>query len=668
MSVQAGIWNFDGAPVKREVLLGLNQTLADYGPDGEAMYFDGPLGMLFHPFHTTAESRLEHQPYLSFSGAVVTWDGRLDNRSDLVTQLCATLQNDKTDVALAAAAFERWNTECFAHFTGDWATAIWIPREKQLLLARDYAGIRHLFYYPKRTSVTWCTHLEGLALTGDQFTLCDQYFAGYIAMWPEAHLTPYREIHSVPPGTFARFRNGKVSTHSYWSFDSHHKTRYKTDAEYEELFRSLFRQSVRQRLRTDSPVLADLSGGLDSTSVVCMADDIRRKEGIDGLRLDTFSFLVLDEPGEEDPPYIRSIEKWRDRIGHHAEIRKLGQTSPFEYSTFVATPGFGGRPEQNAAKAEVIANGKYRVILSGIGGDEMLGQVLDPRVQLADTFRRLQIREFAEQLHAWSLLLRRPLLHLFLDALYLQLPVAIRARVTGIAESDSWLSANFARQQNLSLRQLGLAEGSWRWPPSVRDSLHTLLTLTRQMTKARPSREETRYPFLDQKLVEFLLSIPTEQLLRPGHRRSLMRRALADLLPPEILTRRTKSVSGRYHSAILQKHWGDLECILRSPLISRLGYINHRKFYASLVDAKNGNLSPYFLRLSRALSWELWLRQAVARGVVSISPDIAATIRTPLPQPSTPLVVQANLPSHERSLAPGMSSASGTTHLQKERR
>jgi asparagine synthase (glutamine-hydrolysing) len=662
MSVQAGIWNFDGAPVKRDALLGLNQTVADYGPDGEVMYFDGPLGMLFRPFHTTRESRLEQQPYRSFSGVVVTWDGRLDNRSDLIAQLSATLQNDTTDVALVAAAFERWNTDCFAHITGDWAIAIWVPREKELLLARDYAGIRHLFYYPKATSVAWCTHLEGLALSGDQFTLCDSYFAGYIAIWPEAHLTPYREIHSVPPGQFARFRKGKVSIHSYWLFDPRYKTRYKTDAEYEEHFRSLFRQSVRQRLRTDSPVLADLSGGLDSSSVVCMADDIRRKEGIDGLKLDTFSFLVLDEPGEEDPPYIQSVEKWRRQIGHRREIRQLGETSPFEYATFVATPGFGGRPEQNAAKAEVIADGKYRVILSGTGGDEMLGQVLDPRVQLADTFRRLQIKEFAEQLHAWSLLLRRPLLHLFWDALYLQLPVAIRARVTGSAKADSWLNANFAKRQNLSFRQLDLAEGSWFWPPSVRDSLHTLLTLTRQMTKTRPSREETRYPFLDQKLVEFLLSIPTEQLLRPGHRRSLMRRALADLLPPEILMRRTKSVSGRYHSAILQKHWGELECILRSPLISRLGYVDRHKFVASLAEAKNGNLSPYFLRLSRALSWELWLRQAVTRGVVSIPPEIARTIRTPPAKPLACLIAQAHLPGQDRSFAPGASSAGETIH------
>ncbi len=134
------------------------------------------------------------------------------------------------------------------------------------------------------------------------------------------------------------------------------------------------------------------------------------------------------------------------------------------------------------------------------------------------------------------------------------------------------------------------------------------MTLTRLVTKIGPSTEETRYPYLDQKLVEFLVSIPLEQLLRPGHRRSLMRRALADLLPPEILERRTKGTVSHYYPVAFEKHWNKLEDILRSPLISHLGYVNQEQFHTSLLEAKTGKLRPYFLRLSRELSWELWLR------------------------------------------------------------
>jgi len=138
-----------------------------------------------------------------------------------------------------------------------------------------------------------------------------------------------------------------------------------------------------------------------------------------------------------------------------------------------------------------------------------------------------------------------------------------------------------------------------------------------------PSTEETRYPYLDKKLVEFLSSIPTEQLLRPGHRRSLMRRALADLLPHEILTRRTKGTASHYIPAALKKYWNELETILQSPVLSHFGYINQEQFLAALIAAKHGYLTPNYLRLSRALSWELWTREVVGRRLVSVQPELS---------------------------------------------
>src|SRR5260370_30735891 len=83
MSVQAGAWSFDGELVNRELQAGISQSIAEYGPDGEATYFDGPVGMLYRPFHTTLESRVERQPHVTSMGNMMTWDGRLDNRDEL---------------------------------------------------------------------------------------------------------------------------------------------------------------------------------------------------------------------------------------------------------------------------------------------------------------------------------------------------------------------------------------------------------------------------------------------------------------------------------------------------------------------------------------------------------------------------------------------------------
>src|SRR5258708_18704336 len=228
MSVQAGIWNLDREPINRECLARISHSLTAYGPDGESTYFDGPIGILYRPFHTTPESHVEQQPYVLANGRVITWDGRLDNRDELILQLSNHMADDQTDVAIVAAAFDRWGTDCFGRLTGEWALTIWSPQDNQLILARDYMGLRHLFYYNKTKTVIWCTHLAPLALCGDRFTVCDEYIAGYFAFHPDAHLTPYREIQSVPPGKFIRIHNLQTSAHAHWTFNFRLKTRYKT--------------------------------------------------------------------------------------------------------------------------------------------------------------------------------------------------------------------------------------------------------------------------------------------------------------------------------------------------------------------------------------------------------------------------------------------------------
>jgi asparagine synthase (glutamine-hydrolysing) len=630
MSVQAGIWHFDGRPAERDFLETISRAFAKYGPDGEAVCVQGPVGMVYRALHTTPESRLERQPHVCPTGIIVTWDGRLDNRDELFLELHNEILSDKTDLSLVRAAFERWGRDCFAKFIGDWAASIWDPRSQELLLARDYAGVRHLFYYAKPKSVTWCTYLEPLALCGDNFTLCDEYLAGYLAMYPKGHLTPYNEIRSVPPGHFVSFRHGHFGAHRFWAFNPRVTTRYNTDAEYEEHFRHLFRQAVRQRLRSDSPVLADLSGGLDSSSIVCMADDILAKETIDTPAFDTFSVLLFDEPGDEDVTYIKRLQEQRGCVGHCVELREGGDIFSFDNSSFVATPGLDGRSDFHLAKAAVIEKGGYRVLLSGFGGDELLGQTQDPVELVADALHGLHVRDTVKQLRVWSLLLRRPWLHLLYEACLMQ--VARNTSTTGMTMLDPWVNPAFAKKQRLSALQAAQEEGSLTWLPTVRSSFNTVLGLARARTQAKPSTEETRYPYLDQRLVEFLISIPAEQLLRPGQRRSLMRRALAGFLPAELLVRKTKSFGGRSMSISIDKHWDRLEDILKSPLIAQLGYVKKEEFRNSLLDVKSGKLPRYFLRSLKALFLELWLREAIAQGVIALQPGCPALIGTEVAQ------------------------------------
>src|SRR5437762_1650532 len=164
MSVQAGIWNFDGKPVDRRLLANFSESLKRQGPDGESSCVHGSVALLHRAFHTTAESRSEKQPYRSLRGFIFTWDGRLDSRDELILELHNDLTGDQTDIAIVAAAFERCGTDCFQQLVGDWAVSIWNPLQNELLFASDYMAIRHIFYYLKQDRIWWSTDLTPLVL------------------------------------------------------------------------------------------------------------------------------------------------------------------------------------------------------------------------------------------------------------------------------------------------------------------------------------------------------------------------------------------------------------------------------------------------------------------------------------------------------------------------
>lgn len=618
VSVQAGILNWDSQPIDRKEIAAMGRWLADYGPDGESSYLNGSISMLYRPFFTTPESVCEVQPHLSASGKVITWDGRLDNRDELVLELACHLGDDCTDLALFSAAFEQWGTNCFAKLRGDWATAIWIPEENELILARDFAGVRHLFYHPQPRRIIWCSHLAPLVRIGDRLHVCEEYFAGYLLLWPPAHLTPYREICSVPPGSYLCAQGGHSHIQQYWDPNPTFKIRFKADVEYEEQFRDVFAKAVRRRLRTNSPILADLSGGLDSSSIVCVADQVIAQGQNTTPRIDTFSISDRSEPGDEDLFFYTKVEEQRGRVGHHADVLATGDSLSFEYADFVPTPGFGDREEVNTIKSKLIREHGYRVSLSGLGGDEIAGNTLDPCVQAADLIRALRLRSLSAHLQSWSLLLRRPWLELFCASFAFLLPPAIRTKTSFAVTLEPWINDNFARKHNLPKRKLNAAEGSWLEPAGFRDSLQTLLVLSRQLTCKPPSSIEARYPFLDQDLVEFLMHIPSDQLLRPNQRRSLMRRSLAHALPSSILQRRTKSAGGRCFALTLDKHWGLIERALQSPILETLGWVKHDKLLEAAQLAKLGQIASHFFQVLNCISAELWLRDTLKRGYICL--------------------------------------------------
>src|SRR5258708_8938855 len=390
MSVQAGIWQLDGAPADRASLDRLSQDAAQSGPDGETIRVDGRIAMLYRPFHTTREARLEPQPYVTARGRVITWDGRLDNRDELATRLGKSATGEWTDVALVAQAFDKWETGCFSKLVGDWALCVWDPNDRTLTFAVDYMAVRHVYYHLSKARLIWCSHLAPLVLNaGERFTVDDEYVAGYMALNQEPEYTPYRQIRAVAPGHFVRVCNGAVSAHAHWGPNPKVRIHYKTDAEYEEHFRHVFRQSVRRRLRSDAPVLAELSGGLDSSSIVCMADDILNHEGAQTPRLDTLSYYDLSEPQGDDLPFLTKVQEKRGRKGHTFDVQKYPNSLFPQLASFQVTPaGLGGSTQAEEAYVHMWNTGAFTVLLSVLRGPEMLCALPHPSTALAPPISR----------------------------------------------------------------------------------------------------------------------------------------------------------------------------------------------------------------------------------------------------------------------------------------
>src|SRR6266481_2289571 len=112
MSVQFGSWNFEGQPPNPDYIEKVSAALAPYGPDSNEAFSKGGVKILYRAFHTTKESHREIQPHISGSGAVIAWDGRLDNRAELISELRDSLSIASTDVTIVAATYEKWGTNC----------------------------------------------------------------------------------------------------------------------------------------------------------------------------------------------------------------------------------------------------------------------------------------------------------------------------------------------------------------------------------------------------------------------------------------------------------------------------------------------------------------------------------------------------------------------------
>jgi asparagine synthase (glutamine-hydrolysing) len=633
MSVQFGRWNFEGQPPAPDYIEKVGATLAPYGPDSNESYSKGGIEILYRAFHTTKESRREKQPYISPSGDVITWDGRLDNRADLISELRDSLTVNSTDVAIVAAAYEKWRTNCLGKLIGDWALSIWNPSERSVLLAKDHIGTKHLYYSFDHGQLTWSTVLDPLVLfAGRTFEISEEYIAGWFAtMFPAAHLTPYVGIHHVPPSSSVLLRPGKHIVSKYWDFDPGKRIRYRTDAEYEEHFRSALATSVQRRLRSDRPVLAELSGGMDSSSITCIADTVIARGAAECPRFDTISWYDDSydriEPDSNELHWITKVEEKCGRTGCHINFRELrakevrpqeSWTSEFESDRFAVTPVPNNSQSEflKRYKACIQSQG-YRVTLSGIGGDEATGGgVPSPTPELQNFLARARFITLARQLNAWAIKMRKRRLPLLWEAI--QGFFSARVEVPKDFLLAPWLHLPFVCRNRAAFYGYPFRVKLFGPLPSFQDHIDKFEANRRFMVSCHLSSEllrEVRYPYFDRDFLEFMYAIPREQIVGVGLRRSLMKRALVGIVPDELLKRRRKTFVPPEPKQGSSPECPSLVEIGQHIIGSSLGIINPDRFGEALQKVHRNKDVPIG-SLKHTLTLESWLRHITFQGVL----------------------------------------------------
>src|SRR5215213_8059401 len=473
---------------------------------------------------------------------VLHFDGRLDNRSDLLPRF--SLKGDTSNAAIARATYERWGTAGFVHLIGDWSLVIRDHVNRMTVLASDFAGVRPLYYHVQEGRVQWSNRLLPLVEQTGITDLDKQYIAGFLTVGGCANRTPYKGIYSVPPGHAVCVSATETRVSRFWSMPVGDTIRYKNEHRYEEELRALFREAVAVRLQTDSPVLAELSGGLDSSSVVCLANHVVRSGAVKAPHLDAVSFTWENSL---DEPFIREVESHCDIKATRISTRDV----PLLSEAQVSGPTPAAFKTLMTSVATIARQLGAKTILTGQNGDLMTGNWFDDSLQVAASLRRFQLRRAFGEALEWSKILRLPVYRILWHAAQAALPASLTPAAIYQTGDGSYapksvetsLVSQFSNRTGVSEPASFFSNDWLQAAPERRKYFYSLSMALELRTLQRPEpfqHLDYTHPFSHRPLVEFLMTVPADVLCRPGEPRKLMRSAFSDLWPLKLRERRSK--------------------------------------------------------------------------------------------------------------------------------
>ena len=548
------------APPDLTVLRRMTGRLRHRGPDGNGYYRDEHAA-LGHTRLAIIDLAGGAQPMGSADGNLwVSFNGEIFNYVELAARLrrAGHVFRTASDTEVILHAWQEWGTGCFARFNGQWALALWDRRERRMVLSRDRLGVRPL-YYTRGGGLRFASEVKALFADPsvprafDPVGL-DQTFTYWSTLAPR---TVYLGIEQLEPGHYAVFDRGGFRTAPYWRIEFPERGAEPVqDAEDNTLaLREAMVEAARLRfLRSDVPVGAYLSGGLDSSIIAAV---IRRYTD---APLRTLSLRFTDNEFDEG----RYQREMAAALGtEHEEIMvgpaDIADVFP-EVIRHTETPILRAAPAPLYLLSKLVAGSGYKVVVTGEGADEVFGGY--------DIFREARVRQFwardprsakraraAELLYPW--MARSPgQLPAFARSFFgRNLDLADRglshrprwdstAAIKGMLTADLRGASGDAVPDATAELLAAMPPEAEGWDPLSRAQWLEMTTLLPGYILASQGDRmlmansvEGRFPFLDRDVVDFAAGIPARYKLFGLEEKYLLKRAFADLVPEEIRRR-----------------------------------------------------------------------------------------------------------------------------------
>lgn len=537
----------NGTAVDGKVVARMTDVLAHRGPDDSGYFLAGPIGLGFRRLSILDLSPSGHQPMTLDGRATVVFNGEIYNFVELRKELTDLGHRfiSTGDTEVLVRAYLEWGTDCVLRFNGMWAFVIHDMERQVLFGSRDRFGIKPLYMHANADCVLLASEIKSIRASGlyrgdtnweraARFLLDGQI--------DETEETFYSGIRQIPPGTsFEISLDGECREWQYWTLANAVR---EVGSDPASEFADLFEDAVRLHMRSDVPVGVHLSGGLDSTSIICASARLRRTASATDPLM-AFSYIAKEF---DESPYIAETVA---QAG--ATLVKL-ETDPVRLWSLVAEvlryqdePIYSMMPLVGYELMRLTASSGVKVILNGQGADETLGGYPSYFENYWLTlFRRGQVRHTWREIGSYVSSHGGSRARLFLGQL-LRLTRATAGRTSAYRKAAEWNRRRkrlahpwFTNDFCSQLRDGNEAHTAKDLDDSLEYSIYRTPLPRILRVEDRNSMAhsiESRLPFLDYRLVSLAFSLPPDWRLRGPWNKFVLREAMRGRIPEKVRTR-----------------------------------------------------------------------------------------------------------------------------------